>query len=301
MNDFIQQMSDDFEGIYFIEGSRKGRYPFSNSLLVEDVLIDTGISSKHIRKLKKFFSINKVILSHWHEDHVSGNYLFQDVEYSCHIKDKYVIENLTEKLNEYYDVTDTPVEALFAPLMAGLKLINTKIDKTFEDNQLIEVGDYSLKVIHTPGHTAGHSCFFEENSKVGFLADIDLSRFPFYGCIDSNIIDYERSIEKLKKFNMEVIATGHKGIYKGANLIKEKLDLHASIIKEREERILEHLSETNPIKVEDLLKKNIVYKTYSNVEKEYEFIAEKVMIKKHFEKLLVNGLIEKKNNGHVLK
>ena len=79
------------EGIYFIQGANKARYPYSNSILIGDYLIDTGVSNKLLRSLKKEFQINNVILSHWHEDHISGNQLLKDINFLCHEKDKFII------------------------------------------------------------------------------------------------------------------------------------------------------------------------------------------------------------------
>ena len=64
MNDFVFQISEDFEKIYFIEGARNGKYPYSHSLLIEDYLIDTGISSRLLRKLKRqLSSVQPVLMS----------------------------------------------------------------------------------------------------------------------------------------------------------------------------------------------------------------------------------------------
>ena len=57
MNEFIIPLADD---IYFIRGERNGKLPFSNSLLVKDYLIDTGVSRKHLRRLQKEFQVNLI-------------------------------------------------------------------------------------------------------------------------------------------------------------------------------------------------------------------------------------------------
>ena len=80
-------------GVYFIKGFNNGRYPYSHSMLAGTTLIDTGISNKFIRKIKKEFIIENVILSHWHEDHILGNRFLKNVQFSCHPKDKQIIEN----------------------------------------------------------------------------------------------------------------------------------------------------------------------------------------------------------------
>ena len=297
----MQRLSEEFKEIYFVQGQMNGRYPYSHSLLIGDYLIDTGISSKRVRSLRKKYTINNVLLSHWHEDHISGNRLLKNARFLSHTKDKPLIEDVT-KLSINYAIINTPAEELFQPFMDISGLQNTKIDKTIEDNEIIDIGEnLKLKIIHAPGHTAGHCCFYELNTKIAFLADIDLSRFPFYGCIDSNLIDFEESIEKLKNLDIEIAISGHKGIYRGVRQIKNELDAYLSRIRERDEKILSNFSENNSIKIEDLLKKNIIYKHYSKIEKEYEFIAEKIMIQKHFQKFLKNKLIMPKNGGYILK
>ena len=298
MPDFIKSLSDEFENIYFIEGERKGVYPYSNSLLIGDYLIDSGISSGYIRKLKKRFPIHNVINSHWHEDHILGNRVLKDAKFLCHKEDKHIIEDI-DKIFPFYGlkIVDFPE---FQELLEGFRIKNTKIARVIEHDQILEINDLRLKVIHTPGHTAGHCCFLEEKSRICFLADIDLTNFgPFYGGLDSSVIDFEESIEKLEKLNIETAVSGHKGLFQGIKLIKEELKKYKSRIYEYDQRILSYFSERNPIKPNDLVKKNIIYRKYGRWEV-FEITAEKIMIEKHFEKFLKNKIIEKKNNGYIL-
>ncbi len=184
--------------------------------------------------------------------------------------------------------------------MEGFKLKNTNIDKSIEDNDLINVdNDYKIKVIHTPGHTAGHCAFLELNSEIAFLADIDLTNFVFYAGIDSNLIDFEESIDKLHNLNIKTAITGHRGVIESKKLIKQELDKYKSIIQKRDERILSYLSESSPKTILDFKSKNLIYKYYSQI-KEYEIIAETIMIQKHFDKFLVDNLIQEKEKGYIL-
>lgn len=298
MTEFIKSLSDEFENIYYIEGERRGGYPYSNSILIVDYLIDTGISPGRIRKLKRKFDINTVINSHWHEDHILGNRMLKEAKFLCHSEDKHIIEDI-DKIFPYYGlkVADFPE---FQELLEGFRIKNTKIDNVIKHDEIIEINDLRLKVIHTPGHTAGHCCFFEEKSKIAFLADIDLTNFgPFYGGLDSSVMDFEESIEKLEKLNMEIAVSGHKGLFQGKKLIIEELNKYKSKIYEYDERILSYFSEKDPINPDDLIKKNIIYKKYGPWQI-FEITAERIMIEKHFEKFLKNNIIEKKDNGFIL-
>ncbi len=288
------------DGLFFVIGERNGKYPFSHSLLVNDYLIDTGISDRKIKKLKRSYEVKHVLLSHWHEDHIAGNNMLDNAKFYCHPKDKIIIEDIT-KMNEFYGVTGTASESEFEEDFELLNMANTKINEIFEDGTIYEIADnLKLKIIHTPGHSAGHCCFLELNSHIAFLADVDLTSFgPWYAGIDSSVEEFEESVKKLIDIDIEIAVTSHKGLFTGKALIKDKLNDFLSKIYERDELILEQLSEKTPRNVEDLSDKKIIYKFYSKY-KNYELLAEQIMFRFHFEKFLKKDIIEPKDNGYVL-
>jgi len=288
------------DGLFFVIGERNGKYPFSHSLLVNDYLIDTGISDRKIQKLKRSYEVKHVLLSHWHEDHIAGNNMLDNAKFYCHPKDKIIIEDIT-KMNEFYGVTGTASESEFEEDFELLNMANTKINEIFEDGTIYEIADnLKLKIIHTPGHSAGHCCFLELNSHIAFLADVDLTSFgPWYAGIDSSVEEFEESVKKLIDIDIEIAVTSHKGLFTGKALIKDKLNDFLSKIYERDELILEQLSEKTPRNVEDLSDKKIIYKFYSKY-KNYELLAEQIMFRFHFEKFLKKDIIEPKDNGYVL-
>ncbi len=300
MEEFIKPLSIEFEGIYFIEGEQRARYPYSNSMLIGDYLIDTGISPRRLKRLKKNFPINKVFLTHWHEDHISGNYLLRDAKFYCHSKDKSPIENVDEMI-PLYNVRNTPVEDELKSLIELLRMRNIKIDNLIEDNDIFNIGDQlKLKVLFTPGHTAGHCAFYELNSKIAFLGDIDLTKHPYYGNLDASLIEFEESIAKIKSIDADIVVTGHRGIIEGKTQIHEEIEKYKSILQERDDRILTFFSEiSSPVRLNDLRSKNIIYRKYSAF-KDFELIAEVLMIEKHLEKFLKMNIISRKDDGFIL-
>ncbi|MFX0083384.1 MAG: MBL fold metallo-hydrolase [Candidatus Hodarchaeota archaeon] len=298
MYDFIKPLSEEFKNIYFVNGDRNGNYPFSHSLLIGDHLIDTGISANYLIKVQKQFPINFVLLSHWHEDHISGNGLLEKSKFLCHIKDKNPIENV-DLIIPYYNVENTVAANEFQTILDFYRLKNVKIHKTIEDEEIINIGDdLRLKTIFTPGHTAGHCGFYEMNSRIAFFGDMDLTRFPYYATIDSNLMDFERSIEKLKRIDIEVAILGHRDPIFGRSNIKQELDNFQSVIYKRDERILASLSESKSTRLIDLKGKNLIYRRYTF--KNFEVLSEMVMIEKHFDKFVSQNIIEQKEDGFVL-
>ncbi|MFX0073969.1 MAG: MBL fold metallo-hydrolase [Candidatus Hermodarchaeota archaeon] len=300
MEDFVIPISDEFSNIYFVEGERSARYPYSNSMLIGDHLIDTGISPKRLKRLKKRFPINHVLLTHWHEDHISGNYIMNNVKFYCHPNDKSPIENV-DKMIPLYNVHNTPVEDELKSLIEILRMRNVKIDIIIQDNDIFKIGEqFKLKVLHTPGHTAGHCAYYELNSKIAFLGDIDLTKHPYYGNLDASLIEFEGSIAKIKNLDVFTVITGHRGIITGKDKILEEINKYELILKERDDRILSFLSERNkPTSLAEFRGKNMIYRKYSAF-KDFELIAELLMIEKHFEKFLIMNKIIKKDKGFVL-
>ena len=300
MEDFIKPLSNELENIYFIEGFQRARYPYSNSMLIGDNLIDTGISTRRLKKLKKYFPINKVFLTHWHEDHISGNYLLRDAQFCCHPKDRIPIENV-DKMIPLYNVKNTPIEDELKSLIKLLRMQNIKVDTFVEDNDIFDIGDQlKLKVLFTPGHTAGHCAYYELNSKIVFLGDIDLTKYPYYGNLDASLIDFEESIAKIKSLDVNIVVTGHRGIIEGKKKIDEEIEKYQSILDGRGERILTYFSERGrSIKLDEFEKNNIIYRKYSAY-KDFEIIAELLMIEKHLEKFLKKGIISENDNSYAL-
>jgi len=299
MNSILEEVSEEYPKIKFIEGERQGRYPFSNSLLIGDFLIDTGISTRYIRKIRRNNPIKNVLLSHWHEDHISGNRVLKDVEFYAHIKDKPVIENI-EKMFEYYGLEGESIKEMFQQLIEVNGIQDTKVNLLISDGKVFNIeNELELEVLHTPGHTAGHCSFIEKKSKIAFFSDIDLTSFPFYGSIDASVIEFLKSIEKLMNVDIEICTSSHRHILKGKSNILEGLRQYKDIILSRESHILSYISEVHPKTSDDLKKKNIIYKKYGKF-KEYEYIAEEIMIQKHFEKLLEDNIVCEKEKGYIL-
>ena len=87
------------------------------------------------------------------------------------------------------------------------------------------IGDYSLSVIETPGHTEGHICLYDEKKKLFFSGDHVL------GDITPNIQawtndndplgNYIKSLEKVRKLDVELCLPGHRTIIRD---LKKRVD-----------------------------------------------------------------------------
>jgi hydroxyacylglutathione hydrolase len=85
------------------------------------------------------------------------------------------------------------------------------VDTLLKDGTRINLGDSVLRVIHTPGHTPGSICLYEDHSKSLFSGD---TVFPYGGIGRTDLLggsshDLVRSISRLAKLEVRVLYPGH--------------------------------------------------------------------------------------------
>ncbi len=303
MSEHWKVIDGSWPEILHVQGENDARYPYSNALLVRTgkdgnaaLMIDCGIGARIARKLRKEFTITRILLSHWHEDHTISTRLMKGAKISCHPAD---IPPLTDAaaFKRNYGVEGTAIEEKFFAFMDSvgaepLQGVEPLATGTFQE------GDASLQVIHTPGHSAGHCCFYEPSRKIAFMSDIDLSKFgPWYGCRDSSLADFVRSVHRMQSIDIDIAVSSHEGIKEG-NAIKDGLDYFLKKIEERNEKILTMLRES-PVPASDIYKHNIVYRNYDKFG-EYLILAESIMVDQHLQYLLNAGKIRRSGDGFTL-
>lgn len=131
----------------------------------EAILIDCGcIRDSEREKILSFLQDNdlklvKLINTHLHIDHVLG------VEF---IKNTFGFSVCANKEDEYL-LAEAPAysEAL------GFQRINQPpaIQEDIKDGDVITFGNTTLKALHTPGHSPGGMCYYNEKDAVVFVGD----------------------------------------------------------------------------------------------------------------------------------
>jgi hydroxyacylglutathione hydrolase len=100
------------------------------------------------------------------------------------------------------------------------KFLDFKPDKTLKDNEILNLGDVKLKVIHTPGHSPGSICLYEPQSKSLFSGDTVFS-FGGVGRTDltaGNARQLMKSIKRVCELDVKVLYPGHEEIEKNPDL-----------------------------------------------------------------------------------
>jgi len=104
----------------------------------------------------------------------------------------------------------------------------------FDDEEVFELGNGSLEVIHTPGHTSDSCCFWIENERILLAGDLipkrgHISRWDLpTGCLP----DLVESIDYLLKMEIEQLVPGHGETIVGAAAVLAELEQQFEVLSE---------------------------------------------------------------------
>jgi len=286
------EMYEIKKNIFVVPGKRKSQFPYCCCLLVKgknlSVLIDAGMGKEQMDMcLEKGFDV--LFLTHCHVDHRLTIRHIPDKPVWCYEKEApYIQDGRTMRDGMGYEQMGLDYEALFGHLI----LPDSEIQRTFTDGETADLGGLTLQVLHTPGHTPGHSSIYIPEENFLFAADVDLSPFgPMYGNVFSSIDEFISTIGKLKALGASAVATGHTRPYEDA--IEERFIRFEAVIGQRDERILSRLDRPRPF--EDFINQNIIYKSYPESQGVTEWF-EMVHLQKQFERLLQMGKVRKEGD-----
>ena len=135
----IEQMKVGFMEVFcYILGC-----PSTKEALVIDPAGDEDRIVERIRQ--KELDLKYIVNTHGHPDHLCGNYKVKELTGA-----KIIIHELDDKMFNSEQGYEMARQWGFVP--------SPPADITVKDGDHIEIGDVSLKVIHTPGHSPGGIC-----------------------------------------------------------------------------------------------------------------------------------------------
>lgn len=278
-------------------GENRGKYPDANCVLVEGTeeraLLDTTPGLVE-RGRDAVAPVDRILLTHCHEDHMAGNFLFPEARVALHEEDHPGILSLEAMLGIYG--YPEPRRSHFARLLVERFHFEPRpAAEAFTEGDCFDLGGgVRVEVIHTPGHTRGHCVFRIEPAGILFLGDIDLSSFgPYYGDAWSNLEAFEASLRKVRPLAARhYLSSHHVGLVDRPAFL-ERLDRYAAKIREREERLVEFLRA--PHTLEEIAQHRFVYRPQDDVA--HAAWVEKVMMGQHLERLIAQGRVEEAEAG----
>jgi glyoxylase-like metal-dependent hydrolase (beta-lactamase superfamily II) len=280
----------NFGPVRFLPGPNNGKYPYCHSVFIEGagILIDPSSDRQRLEALRDKHDINAVWLSHWHEDHFMHLDLFEDVPLAMHAADAPFLENM-ETFLDGYGIEDTDTREAWKPLLEEIFHFRPRQpDMLLEEKEGLSIGDVTVDILHTPGHTPGHLCVFFHEPEVLFLADYDLTAFgPWYGDRLSSIAETEASVRRLQGLPARVWLTCHEtGVFEAAP--PPLWDCYLDVIRRRRADLLALLAK--PRSMSDIVDAWIVYKRPREPLAFYRH-AEQSLMEKHLEELMAEGQV----------
>jgi len=179
-------------------------------------LIDVGTGDNLNRLFKVIDSFNldskkikQVIVTHAHIDHIGGLPIISKL-ISPRICAPSEETSYIEKADDY----------MILAWMFNSKFEPVKVDVKLSEGDTIQVEGFSLRVLHTPGHTKGSICLYDQEKKILFSGDTAFSGGGF-GRVDlptGNAEELRESLFRLSKLEVEYLLPGHMNIVtKGAH------------------------------------------------------------------------------------
>lgn len=175
------------------------------------VLIDTGLGVSNIKSVVDSLTSLPilVITTHAHWDHIGGHKHFTN--FAVHEND---VSWIAERFPIPLQVVKKNLTLKPCAFPADFCLDNYQIFKgdptsVLHDGDSFDLGNRTLQVIHTPGHSPGHCCFYEQDR--GWLYSGDLI---YKGCLDAfypttDPLAFMRSVEKIRKLRLEKVLPAH--------------------------------------------------------------------------------------------
>ena len=226
-------------------------YPPNVHLVVdgeEGALIDAGFSddqsiNSRLEALRGFagLRLRYIVITHHHFDHSSGAHRLREETGARIVMHRDEAPLLQRAADEELpsDVDAPPDRQQFREQTLRFRRDGAKgaPDELVSDGDTLRVGGLSLRMVHTPGHTAGHLSPFLEEGRVVFAGDnvLGLGTTVVPPPPHGDMAQYIDSLAKMQGLEAELMCCGHGPVVREPNRKLQELIDHRH---EREQQIL---------------------------------------------------------------
>lgn len=186
--------------IYLVEGKEKA------------AVIDTGAGFGNLKNvIETLTDLPYVVLNtHGHVDHAGGNHAFGQAYISE--KDYFMVEPdyITRGWEDFVCKTKKEPGFYGEPYMKKDWIPGNFERIPLKAHQVFELGDRTLEVLCTPGHTPGSVVFLDRANKLLFSGDSVVSTpILIFDTYSASVKEYKEALKELDKEDFELIFPGH--------------------------------------------------------------------------------------------
>ncbi len=183
---------------YLLNGSK-------NSLLIDTGL---GICNIYDEVIKLTNKPIIAVATHIHWDHIGGHEYFPD--FYAHQEELNWLQGefpltMAQIKDMVIDRCDLP-EGFDVNEYEFFQGVPTRV---LEDNDIIDIGGRHIEILHTPGHSPGHMCFWEKERGYLFTGDLVYkdTLFAYYPSTDPEA--YLNSLERISALPVKHVFPAH--------------------------------------------------------------------------------------------
>jgi glyoxylase-like metal-dependent hydrolase (beta-lactamase superfamily II) len=198
-----------------------------------DLIVDTANGVGPLRPHVDPLTAGKPVIAfatHCHFDHVGGLHEFadrrvhaDDAEETRHPFEMRLVRGRfaegTEEMYAYYDVPVPEIALRAVPAtdfdIASWATPGAEPTMLLADGDTIDIGGRTFTVVHTPGHTPGSACLFDERDGTLFTGDAVYVDAALSWDDDAVM---EASLRRLADLSPRIVHAGHERSFDGAEL-----------------------------------------------------------------------------------
>ncbi|MBV9980856.1 MBL fold metallo-hydrolase [Bradyrhizobium sp.] len=205
LNNEVCSLIQADEDVYQIRFKNRAANAYLMRGSARTILIDVGLSTNYPHLVECLNhvgcppeTIDMVVLSHEHLDHIGAAFHFNlsRTYVAAHrlAANKIMLRDDFSMLRKMFNEPNVPIN----------------VDIWLEEGNLIDLGNFRLNVMHTPGHTSACITLYDQDKGLLFAADTLRPGGVMGGIFGSgSIADYIQSLERIKGLNSRILLSGH--------------------------------------------------------------------------------------------
>ncbi|MGE5423334.1 MAG: MBL fold metallo-hydrolase [Ignavibacteriales bacterium] len=297
--------SIDLGHIKMIPGEKGGRFPFCNSLFIDDsiqVIIDPGAGLERLQRINREYHIEYVFNTHVHFDHIAFNHVFDEAKILVNKQESLFFNDRREFLKatgvqeilgeewvtdwlERIKQPDSPQSLITPAYRHEWHLSLARLDGTYMWGESFDFGHTKMKVVAAPGHSPGFSVMFFPEEGIVYCGDIDLTKFGPW-CQDS--WKFIESARRVAEIDADLFITGHERGILTRTEFTSGLDEYLAILTKRDHHLLKHLKQ--PLLFSEIANMGLFYGPRI-FEDKWLYCWEWTMLKEHLKRLIDQDLV----------